>query len=148
MSNQHKPFEPSVAKIIAHNGDNFSLIGIDSNNYLIASDWIENKFPVFSWGRINWSNVPNSICISYSDDSETTNLFESITHDHKLSGKVIVSWSNALRLPIEIDILLVLKYAKQFFEEDWDTWIYSEQYNWCIEAHHSGEICFGYSLKH
>jgi hypothetical protein len=147
MNIQHKSVEPSIARIIRQNGDNFSLIGLDSNNYLISSNWIESMFSVFSWGRIDWASVPNSICLAYSDDLEVKNLFEKIAHDYNLSGEIVVSWSNALKLPVKIDISLAFKYVNEIFEEDWDTWIYSEQYSWCIEVHHSGEVCFGYSQK-
>jgi hypothetical protein len=147
MNKKYHPKKPLICEAIEKNGDDFSLIELDDNNYLTSSDWLEEKFPTCSWGRINWEAVPNSLCISFSNNLEVIQLFDTLINDRKLSGKVNVSWTNALTMPIEIDILLVSKYANEIFEEDWDTWIYSEQDNWCVEVYHSGEICFGYSSK-
>jgi hypothetical protein len=147
MNKNYHPKKPLVCEAIEKNGDDFSVIKLDSNNYLTSSNWLEEKFPICSWGRIDWEAVPNSLCISFSNDLEVKHLFDGLINDRKLSGKVNVSWTNALTLPIEIDISLVSEYADKIFEEDWDTWIYSEQDNWCIEVYHSGEICFGYSSQ-
>jgi hypothetical protein len=147
VNNKYNPKKPLICEAMKKDGDDFFLMKLDSYNYLTSSDWLEEKFPTCSWGRINWDAVPNSLCTSFSDDLEVKHLFDTLIRDRKLSGKVNVSWTNALTLPIEVDISLVSKYAEKIFAEDWDTWIYSEQYNWCIEVHHSGEICFGYSRR-
>jgi hypothetical protein len=147
MDKIYQPKKPLIYETLDKNGEEFSLVELDSSNFLTSSDWLNKKFPTCSWGRINWEAVPNSLCTSFLNDLEVKYLFDILVRDRKLSGKVNVSWTNALTLPIEIDILVVSKYAEKIFEEDWDTWIYSEQHNWCIEVYHGGEICFGYSSR-
>lgn len=146
MNNKYKPFNPRVSKILKDNGEIFSIIELDADNYLSSSSWIKENFPILSWGRIDWSKVPNSLRVDFSDNSELESIFQSIVSKKGLSGEVNISWTNALLLPIEMDIKLASKYAEQIFEEDWDTWIYSRKDMWCIEVHHSGEICLGYSI--
>jgi hypothetical protein len=148
MNNQHKPFKPSLSQILKEAKENFSLVELNDSNYLNSGKWIEENFPIASWGRIKWSNVSECTCMSFSSDSEAKSLLDEIVSRYNLHGDVNISWTNALLMPIEIDILLASKYAEKIFEEDWDTWIYSKKYKWCIEVYHSGEICFGYSVTY
>ncbi len=145
MNRKLYPFRPSITEILDREGNDYTLLGSNTNNYLIASCWLETNFPILSWCRIDWSSVENSLCKNFSDDLDVQHLFEEIKHDYNLCGNVTISWSNALKFPLEIDISLISKYAEEIFQEDWDTWIYSDRYKWCIEAFHTGEICFGYS---
>ena len=145
MTNKYEPQIPSIAKKLRSEGEDFELLTIIDTT--ANTEWLENNFPIASAGRINWQKVPLSVCIKYSDYSELLSAFEKIVAQQQLEGNLIVSWTNALKLPIRIDMKVLRKHAELIFAEDWETWICNEQDEWLIENYHDDEICFGNCVK-
>lgn len=137
---------PESARHLENAREVFQLLNTDAEARN-TTDWIEKHFPIASWGRINWEQVPNCIRKYWHHQDDFLPLyFREIVDNEHLKGNVTISWTNALRMPIYLDIEIALKYAQTIFEEDWDTWIFSVESNWCLEVYHDeGEICFGYS---
>lgn len=144
--NKLKPINPSVVNVLKQAGEKFTLLDIDSQENIFACEWLETNFPFVSWGRIDWNSVPNSLCLSWDNTDELVSSFEKIVMENKLKNSLTVVWTNALRPSLKIDMKVMLKYAEAIFEEDWDTWVYSEKDNWCIEIFHDGDICFGHNF--
>lgn len=144
MHNNLKPVTPLIAAHLTQANEKFSLLEADSQEALAASEWLEQNFPIDSWGRIAWNVVPGSFCVALTDFSELSLAFEKLIAENKLKGRVTVLWTNVLKSPLEIDLEVVLRYSNLFFKEDWDTWINSSKDGWCIEVFHDGEICFGH----
>jgi hypothetical protein len=142
-----KPVNPSVVDYLAQVEESFELLKLDNQEAIKASEWLENNFPIASWGRIAWDKVPKSSCITWTDFSELLSAFQKLVTENKLEGSVIVLWTNASTLPLKINMDVLVKYAEPIFEEDWDTWVCSEENKWCIEVYHEGEICFGYTCR-
>ena len=146
MTRKDPPVYPEVLNYLRQEGETFNLLKPDSQEALTTAEWI-NNFPIASWGRIDWSKVPNSSCKTWTNDSELLSAFKRILVESKLDEKleisVIVLWGNALTPPLQINLNVLLKYANEIFYEDWDTWVYSESDNWLIEVYHEEEICFG-----
>ena len=140
MTRNYRPVNPEVVNHLRQVGETFNLLQTDSQEAVIASEWLKKNFPIASWGRIDWPKVPNSSCITWNNDSELLLAFQRILVESKLNEKleisVIVLWTNALKPPLQINLDTFLKYANAMFEEDWDTWVYSESDNWCIEVYH------------
>ena len=148
MTNRHKPQIPYVAEELQNAGEDFVLLTIRDTT--ANTEWLKNNFPIASAGRVNWEEVPDSVCIQYFDDYELLlPAFEKIVAQQQLEDKLnlIVSWGNALSLPILIDMEVLRKYAESIFQEDWETWICNEQDGWLIENYHDGEMCFGKCVK-
>ena len=147
MTRKRQPVNLRVTDYLIQAGETFNLLQTDSQEAIIASEWLEKNFPIASWGRIDWPKVPNSSCITWTDDSELLLAFQRILVESRLDNNleitVIVIWANGLRPSLQISLNTFLKYANAMFEEDWDTWVYSESDNWLIEVYHEGEICFG-----
>lgn len=147
MTRKRRPVNPEVVNYLIQAGETFNLLQTDSQEAVIASEWLEKNFPIASWGRINWPKVLNSSCKSWNNDSELLLAFQRILVESRLDNNleitVIVIWSNGLKPSLQINLDTFLKYATAMFEEDWDTWLYSESDNWCIEVYHEEEICFG-----
>ena len=147
MTRKRQPVNLRVTDYLIQAGETFNLLQTDSQEAIIASEWLEKNFPIASWGRIDWPKVPNSSCITWTDDSELLLAFQRILVESRLDNNleitVIVIWGNGLRPSLQISLDTFLKYANAMFEEDWDTWVYSESDNWLIEVYHEGEICFG-----
>lgn len=147
MTNKYKPLIPPIIQKFESAGETFELLS--SQDGTLNTEWIKNNFPIISAGRVNWSKVPECVCIKYFDDSELLSAFEEIVAQQQLEGNLnlIVSWTNARTRPIKIDMKTLRKYAEPIFQEDWETWICNEQDGWLIENYHDGEICFGKCIK-
>ena len=140
MINKYKPIIPSIVNDLRESGETFELLTAQEST--LNAEWIENNFPI-TFGRIDWSKMPESVCTRYGDDSKLVAAFEKIVAEKELGGTLIISWSNGLTLAIRISMEVLRKYAEDIFYEEPDTWICNEQDGWCIEHHHDGEICFG-----
>ena len=148
MTNRYKPQIPHVVEELRGAEEDFVLLTIRDTT--ANTEWIENNFPIVFWGRVNWEKVPNSTCIQYHADYDLLlSAFEDIVAEQQLENNqnLIVSWTNAVKLPILIDMQVLRKYAESIFAEDWETWICNEQDGWLIENYHDGEICFGKCVK-
>ena len=146
MTNKYEPIVPSIVNDLRESGETFELLTAQDSN--LNTEWIENNFPIASWGRIDWSKMPESFCTRYGGEhQELVTTFEKIVAERELEGTLVVSWSNALKLSLGISMEVLRKYAEDIFYEGPDTWICNEQDGWCIEHYHDGEICFGKCLK-
>lgn len=145
MTNKYSPQIPSIVEELRRAGEDFELLS--SQDTTANTEWLENNFPIVSWGRIDWSKVPGSLCINYLGDSELLSAMRKIVAQKQLEGNLLVSWSNGLTLAIRINMEVLNKYAEEIFQEDFDTWICNEQDEWLIENYHEGEICFGKCIK-
>ena len=147
MTNKYEPQIPSIVKKLRSAGEDIELLTIQDNT--ANTEWLKNNFPIASAGRIEWQEVPESVCIKYSDYSELLSAFEKIVAQQQLEDNLnlTVSWTNALKLPIQTDMGVLRKYAEEIFAEDWETWICNEQDEWLIENYHDDEICFGKCIK-
>ena len=148
MTNRYKPQIPHVVEELRGAGADFELLTIQDTT--ANFEWLKKNFPIVFWGRINWEKVPDSTCIQYFDDYELLlSAFEKIVAQQQLENNpnLIVWWGNALRLPIQIDMEVLRKYAESIFQEDWETWICNKQDGWIIENYHDGEMCFGQCVK-
>ncbi len=145
MKYSYKPIIPSVVNELKQAKEEFTLLTEDTPGATMASEWIEKNFPISSAGRIDWHNVPNNYCTTYDDYSNLIPALQNIVKQNALMDDVIILWTNALKLPLQMNLDVVLKHAEKIFEEDWDTWIFSEKHKWCIEVFHDDEIAFGYS---
>ncbi len=143
MSSNLKPVTPLIVAHLIKSNEKFKLLEANNQEAVSASEWLENNFPIAPWGRVAWDKVPDSSCTALTDSSELPLAFEKIVLENELNGDVTVLWTNALKSPLELDLTVVLKYSNLFFEEDWDTWIYSNKDEWCIEVFHDGDMCFG-----
>ena len=147
MYDNLKPVIPSVVTDLKRAGETFNNFNLDSPENRRASEWLENNFVIASCGRIDWDALPDSLCLTWTNTSELLSAFEKIVRENKLKNSVNVLWTNVLKTPLKIEMNVMLKYAEVIFEEDWDTWVYSEEDNWCIEVYHEGDICFGYTCR-
>ena len=147
MINKYEPQIPSIVEQLRRAGEEFELLTIQ--NTAANTQWLKSNFPIAFAGRVNWEEVPESLCFKYLDDSELLLAFEKIVAQQQLEDNLnlTVSWGNALTLPIQINMEVLRKYAESIFAEDWETWICNEQDGWLIENYHDGEICFGKCIK-
>lgn len=134
-----------VLAVLKANGEPFQLLDSSGESELRYSNWMESSFPIASWGRIAWDNVPNSRCWDWEDFDQLLNAFNEMCNSVGEKNPVVaVFWSNQLKPTLKLSFTTVKRYAEQIFEADWDTWIVCLDENWCIENYHEGELCFGY----
>lgn len=136
-----KPLIADIVKDFKVAGEVFEILNREEN--IECNDWLESNFPIASWGRIDWSRMPESACLRYGEDSELVTNFEKIVKEKQLKGTLVVFWTNARTLPIRISMEVLRKYAEDIFYEEPDAWICNQEDQWCIEHYHDGEICFG-----
>ena len=77
MTRKYPPVYPEVLNYLRQEGETFNHLQPDSQEALTTAEWI-NKFPIASWGRIDWSKVPNSSCKTWTNDSELLSAFKRI----------------------------------------------------------------------
>ena len=98
MNNFLKPINPSVVDYLIQAQEEFTLLPVDSQEAIVASEWLENNFPIASWGRIAWNEVTESYCATWNNNSDLITTFEKIILENQLKGDVTVLWTNALKL--------------------------------------------------
>ena len=108
----------------------------------LEKELVTRGFPLASHGRIDWDKLSERNLYEVGDDHEAADVIIKIIQDCKLTGQVMVVWSDAGINPVLMDIKIACKYAIQICEEDWDCWIISKSSNWVIEKYHEGEVCF------
>ncbi len=147
MNNSRKYIDPLVINYLIQAQEEFTLLMPDSQENLVATEWLEKNFLIASWGRIAWNEVRGSSCKNWDDFSELLSAFEKLVSENipenKLSGTVIIFWGNASTPGLRIKLSVFLKYLEAMLEEYSDAWVCSEEDKWCIEVYHEGEICFG-----
>ncbi|NER38835.1 MAG: hypothetical protein F6J93_33585 [Oscillatoria sp. SIO1A7] len=144
MNRKLKLRSPESARHLEDAGELFILLDTPAEAFY-TSEWIQEHFPIASWGRIDWDKVPNCLCKSWQEDDDLLIHFQDIVKVKKIKGYVTVTWFDASKMSIYLDIKVIFNYAEIIFQECWDTWIFSDRENWCLEVYHEGEICFGYS---
>ena len=110
--------------------------------------WLEGKFPIVSWGRIDWDKVDSKYIINYDDYEDQINKLKRLIKEKIKAHYVYVFWSSADLNPILVERSELVKNIAPIIDEGCDTWIIPADKNsedWCIEVYHEGEICFGYS---
>lgn len=151
MDKQFNLETPEVVNHLKNAGEEFEVVNITTAylNDLISrrtTQWIEKNFPITSWGRINWEEVPNCTCRLWENDySKIVSYFQEIVKTNCLDGYVQIEWDNLLLRPLYLKIDVVQRHIEYITEQSFDTWIYSPYFKWCVEIYHEGEICFGYS---
>lgn len=136
---------PFILNELRNHKETVELLG--SKDLTANTEWIENNFPMVSWGRIDWSKVAGSFCTQYREDSEVVKIFEKIIEEKNLGGTLIISWNCGSILPIKISIDVFKKYALDIIYEESDTWICNEKEKWCMEHYRYNEICFGKCIE-
>ncbi len=136
---------PDIASFLAKEGYFYELLNPESHDGVVASEWLEKNFPICPSGRIDWQNVVDCHRHPWQSDEELIALFQNVIKNEKLTGEVVVLWTNVLTFGLKLDISTLCKNAAEVFSEDWDTWIFSLSELYCIENYHEGELCFGYS---
>lgn len=123
----------------------YRVLSPDESDAALA--WLANHFPIASWGRILWSDVPASVCVPWAEKGEELEYaFRAMCQTQYLADPaVIVAWSNALAPAVQTSLAAVCRHAQVIFDADFDTWIMCETHGWCIEVYHEGEHCFGRS---
>lgn len=145
MKKQPKLIIPNLARFLEKSREDFQLLPPEKIEYCPITEWLESNFPIAYWGRIEWNNLPDCCCLTWETYTELFSLFQKIVNEQNLEGKVVIMWGNALRIPVQLDLNVLVKYREIAFDEDFDLWIINRKLGWCIEIYHSGEICFGYS---
>ena len=92
------------------------------------------KFPMTSWGRIDWENV-NHKKISSIDE---------IKKYIKTQEDVYILWDEASLPAIKTELNNVLSVIDSVKAVSFDTWIYSSNWEYVIELYHENEINIGW----
>jgi hypothetical protein len=145
MTSSPRMKRPIIADYLLQQKAIFRILESSGEDSIDVTKWLERSFPIASWGRIDWTGVEGSVCLKWLDDFELSSNLQTILLERHLMGKVVVAWTDAMKMPIEVDVDVLSKHCQPIFDEDWDVWICSLDYGWCIEVYHEGEICFGYS---
>lgn len=145
MKKQPKFIIPNLARSLEESREDFQLLPPERIEECPTTEWLERNFPIASWGRIKWSDVSKYFCLTWETYAELFLLFQEIVNEQSLQENVVIMWGNALRIPLQLNLNVLMKYREIAFDEDFDMWIINQKFGWCIEVYHSGEICFGYS---
>jgi hypothetical protein len=145
MKKQPKLIIPNLARFLEESRENFQILPPEKIEDCPTTKWLERNFPIASWGRVTWSSVPNCFCLTWETYTELFSFFQKIVNEQSLEGEVVIMWGNALKIPVQLDLNILIKYQEIAFDEDFDVWIINREFGWCIEVCHSGEIWFGYS---
>lgn len=118
----------------------------DEDADIIPNTWIEQLFPIASYGRIDWSKVPTSKCQRWETEQERNTL---VSQALAISASDPESYITVIWLANKPAICMQVVDAQaclaEILDADWDTWIYSPTDFWLIENYHEGEVCVGHS---
>lgn len=134
-----------ISDVIKHldaNAESYSVITPDGEEMKNINTWLEQMFPIASWGRIDWRRVPSSVCDKAEGTQQQEKIVTEICNSNQLGGDVTVVWTNQIKPGLRISLETLLRNLPPIIEEDWDTWIANEADGWCIEIYHDGEVCF------
>ncbi len=142
---QHDRYLGQVTELL----DELNAAGVA---YQILSDseekaaiaWLEGHFPVNAIAHIVWQDVPRSINRRWNDYSDLSATFRLMCDDLGLGDlKVLVMWSTGPSPVLELYLNAIRRYGEQIFAAQWDTFVFSPEHGWCVEAYHEGDLCFG-----
>ncbi len=137
---------PDVISALEKQDCDFNVLLPRSQPIVEVMCWLEESFPIASWGRIIWEKVPGSTCLEWMEVGDIVEPIKSLCLKEGLhDSSVMVIWTNELRPALKLSLNAVLSNAAPIFEADFDTWIISRENGWCMECFHEGEICFGYA---
>lgn len=127
-------------------GAEYHLLSVSERENTVYH-WWQRNFPLASWGRVLWSDVPGSVCLSWTDKwKDLVDKFHDLSEKERLGHPpVVIIWSNALKPALVCSLDVIRDHAATIFEADFDTWVLCQAEEWCIEVYHEGEICFGRS---
>ncbi|MDX1757735.1 MAG: hypothetical protein R3175_16890 [Marinobacter sp.] len=104
-------------------------------------EWVCDQFPVNRWGGIDWALADQTIQYRWESEAQRPELLTQLINAAGLEpGPVTVIWSNADRPAVLISLVDVEAVAALLLDQDFDTWIISREFRWCIESHHDGRM--------
>jgi hypothetical protein len=111
--------------------------------------WLEQAFPIATWGQILWPQVTQKSCHTWQNKwQDLPQILTKICDTHDLHNpEVIIVWTNALKPALRMSLDAVRRHTRSIVEMDFDTWMICPREGWCIEVYHEGEICFGKVLS-
>lgn len=122
------------------------------HSYRLAKDaeaqalqaWIEEGFPVASWGRIAWEQVPQAVVRRWQSAADVAECLEEAAEGHWPSAsEVAVVWTDASK-PILISSLSgVVRHIERVLDVDWDVWVFAPEGTLLLEVYHEGEVAYG-----
>ena len=144
MKHDKKHREPDVIKLISKKG---VAVDIESSTDAScrASRWLRSSFPIFSYGQIDWSQVPNSKTFSWDTDYSASCIVSYLLGAEGVEGSISVLWSDTLLGSFRGNMQDILPFMWDIITESSDTWIIAEQSGFCIEVYHEGKIGAGYA---
>lgn len=133
---------PKLAAKLLRGSIRFRVIPAESEEATALVGWIETRFPLVG-EKILWAEVPHHRCVPWNDTSDLIDSFSRLVRDLDKNQEVHVTWSDGSCPSLAIRLGDLLGIAGDVFEADFDTWIVSQNENWCMEAHHDGTLCLG-----
>ncbi|MGL5804756.1 MAG: hypothetical protein ACRC2R_07710 [Xenococcaceae cyanobacterium] len=119
-------------------------IAEDATETTDADLWLANNFSFCWWGRIDWQKVPERSQKFWSSCSDIITNLQQLAIEQQLGDPLIfLTWDG--QIVIELKLSALLEAGEILFYGNWDNWIFSPEYGWCIECYHEGELCFGRS---
>jgi hypothetical protein len=126
-------------------GDRCTWLLPEDQRALNCVEWLKQAFP-WQWAQIDWAKVPGSICYPCQKDPQLLTTLEQLCQQFQLGNpRVTLVWFSAHNPVLQMELSVVQQSALALFTHDWDTWIVRPEAGWCIEYHHEGTLCFGYS---
>ena len=144
MQHNLKYREPDVVTLMSKNGVSVDIdSSIDAS--CGASCWLKSSFPFFSYGQIDWSQVPNSKSFNWHTDYSASCIVSYLLGSEAVEGSISVLWSDTLLGSFRGNIQDVMPFMWDILVEAADTWIIVEQSQFCVEVYHEGKIGAGYA---
>ena len=135
---------PRIIQALNGKAIQYRIIEARSEEADSIAEWLEKGFPL-TGSQINWQKVPYHIGLDWTNEAELETLFPLLIKDLALTARVVITWSDALRPSIEMQLGDVKAVQSEVLGGGFDTWILCRDEKWCIEIHHEGTLCRGRS---
>jgi len=137
-----------VAEALRQAGISFEVLTKGGREESSAVEWLERRFPIEPWGRVNWNRVKDAYCKPWATWEEMNDAYEDLLVElEKQMGHTDASlfliWSNAARPILRVPFAALRECGAAILDEDSDVWILCPAEGWCIEKYHEGELCYG-----
>ena len=119
-------------------GEHAKILGDDAAKKIL--DKFDEKFPLTSWGRIDWDKVSGEKIIMSSVDDISPTLTKTRRNP---SGLIYVIGSDPQIPIIESTLDNVLESFDDVEAVSPNSWIYCPSGKWIVEIYHDGEITLG-----
>ena len=121
----------------------YNLILDDLEDEFSSRGWVYRNYTFHLWARINQEGLNGCCVLNINNYQGCTEIVKDLISKNKFSADyVYIFWTDADRPLLKVKFKDFINYAYEIFEEDWDTWVFSPENNWCIEYHHDGELSF------